>query len=90
MPVTLLLLPDGHCSLEFETADIPSVTSAIRQHYGVPNKRPRPTSAELDEYRFGGCSFAFQNEWDDRCLISDSAKGDEILRKLHNALNTSS
>lgn len=83
MAVTLLSLSNGHYSLEFEPADLPAVASAIRDHYGVPDKRQYPTSAE---YRFGGCSFTFQNEWDDPCLISGSAEGDDILKKLHNAL----
>lgn len=85
MALTLLPLSNGHYSLEFEPTDLPSVASAIRDHYGVPDKRQYPTSAE---YRFGGCSFTFQNEWDDPCLISGSAAGDEILRNLHNALDT--
>jgi hypothetical protein len=85
MAVTLLSLSNGHYSLEFEPADLSAVASAIRNHYGVPDKRQYPTSAE---YRFGGCSFTFQNEWDDPCLISGSAEGDDILKKLHNALET--
>lgn len=85
MAATLLSLSNGHYSLEFEPADLPAVASAIRDHYGVPDKRQYPTSAE---YRFGGCSFTFQNEWDDPCLISGSAEGDDILKNLHHVLDT--
>lgn len=85
MAVTLLPLSNGHYSLEFESADLPSVASAIRDRYGVPDKRQYPASAE---YRFGGCSFTYQNEWDDPCLISGSAEGDDILKSLHDVLST--
>jgi hypothetical protein len=83
MAVTLLPLSNGHYSLEFEPADLPQVGAAIRDRYGVPDKRKHPTSAE---YRFAGCSFTFQNEWDDPCLISGSSEGDCILHILHDAL----
>lgn len=85
MAVTLLPLSNGHYSLEFESADLPSVASAIRDRYGVPDKRQYPASAE---YRFGGGSFTYQNEWDDPCLISGSAEGDDILKSLHDVLST--
>lgn len=80
MAVTLLYLANGHYSLEFRPADLPSVASAIRDRYGAPDKRQYPLSAE---YRFGGCRFAFQNEWDDPCLISTSTEGNEILKHLY-------
>jgi hypothetical protein len=32
--------------------------------------------------KFGGEEFTFQNEWDDPCLISHSANGDELLRDI--------
>jgi hypothetical protein len=83
MAATLLSLSNGHYSLEFEPADLPSVASTIRDQYGVPDKRQYLTFAK---YRFGGSSFIFQNEWDDPCLISGSAEGDEILQNLHDAL----
>ena len=83
MAVTLLPLSDGHYSLEFEPSDLPSVALAIRENYGVPDKRQHPISIA---YRFGGCSFTFLNEYDDPCLISGSAEGDKILKNLHDAL----
>jgi hypothetical protein len=85
MAVTLLPLSDGHSSLEFEPSDIPSMASAVRDRYGEVDKRHYAMSTK---YRFGGCSFTFQNEWDDPCLISASAEGDEILRILHATLNS--
>ncbi|MFA6112525.1 MAG: hypothetical protein WC729_00985 [Sphingomonas sp.] len=84
MAITLLSLANGHSSLEFEPSDLPGVDSAIRDRFGMPEQRHYPASTE---YRFGGCSFAFQNEWDDPCLISGSVEGDEILRWLCDSLN---
>ncbi|MFC0407601.1 hypothetical protein [Roseomonas elaeocarpi] len=83
--MTLLLLSDGLCSLEFDTSDIPLVAAAISERYGVPEQRLFATAAE---YRFGGCSFAFQNQWDDPCLIAGSSEGSEILKALHELLAT--
>jgi len=84
MTVRLLPLSNGHFSLEFDPSDLPSVASAVRDHFGAPDKRQYPTSAV---YRFGGCSFTFQNEWDDPCLISGSADGDKILELLCSIVN---
>jgi hypothetical protein len=83
MAITLLRLPTGHCSLEFASSDLPFVASAIRARYGAPVVRRYPACAD---HRFGGCSFTFQNEWDDPCLISESDAGDAILRELCDAL----
>jgi len=83
MAVTLLPLSNGHSSLEFAPSDLPSVAAAIRDRYGEPDRRLHPACAE---YRFGGCSFTFQNDWDEPCLIAGSAEGDAILRALHEAL----
>lgn len=79
MAITLLPLSDGHVSLEFATSDLDLIGSAIRREYGVPVVKRHVMSAE---YRFGGASFTFQNEWDDPCLISGSDEGDQILRHL--------
>ena len=85
MAITLLHLPSGHYSLEFDLSDLPSVATAIRKRYGVPEKRLLPT---ITEYSFGECSFVFQNEWAEPCLIADTTKGDEILQALHADLTT--
>lgn len=84
MAVTLLTLADGHVSLEFETSDLPRVAAAIRSRFGGFAFRRDIASAEC---RFGGCSFTFENEWDDPCLISGSAEGDEVLRALAALIN---
>jgi hypothetical protein len=83
MAVTLLSLSNGHLSLEFEPSDMTVVASAIRRRFGEPVRKAHVISAE---YRFGGASFVFQNEWDDPCLISGSDEGDAILKQLHDAL----
>lgn len=85
MAVTLLFLSNGHYSLEFDLADMSSVAAAIRESYGVPDKRQHATCAE---YRFGGCSFTFQDEWEEPCLIAASAEGDNILKALYEALKS--
>jgi hypothetical protein len=84
MAITILTLPDGHLSLEFDVIDMPNVTAAINKRYGVPSVRRYPA---LAVYAFGRCSFTFQNEWDDPCLIASSSDGDEILKKLCAELN---
>ncbi|WP_294130796.1 hypothetical protein [Sphingobium sp.] len=84
MAITILTLPNGHLSLEFDVIDLPNVIAAVRKHYGVPLIQQYPV---LAVFAFGGCSFTFQNEWDDPCLISSSSDGDEILNKLCAELN---
>jgi hypothetical protein len=84
MTVTLLSLSNGRSSLEFATSDLPLVAAAIRDRFGDPEQRPYPTSTH---YCIGGCSFVFQNEWDDPCLISGSVAGDQILTELCAVLN---
>ncbi|MEB2843600.1 hypothetical protein GAO09_05545 [Rhizobiales bacterium RZME27] len=83
MTITLLPLPSGRCSLEFAPSDLSSVALAIERLYGVPDTKLHPASAE---YCFGGCSFIFQNEWDDPCLISCAAEGTIVLENLYAAL----
>ncbi|WP_442578670.1 hypothetical protein ACSBOB_24520 [Mesorhizobium sp. ASY16-5R] len=70
--------------MEFDTGDLPAVASAIRKRFGEAEAQQYPT---LTTYRFGGCSFLFQNEWDDPCLISISAEGDQILEALYMTVN---
>ncbi len=85
MEISLLALPDGHLSLEFGTSDLAAVAAAIRNRYGEPAVTRHLASAE---YRFGGCSFTFQNEWDDPCMISGSPEGDAVLRALADAIDS--
>jgi hypothetical protein len=79
MAVTLLNVGD-HLSLEFETSDIDAVQACIRRQHSGWNVR---CAGVYDTIRFGGEAFTYQNEWDDPCLLSSSAQGDEILRRLH-------
>ncbi len=83
MAFTLLALANGHSSLEFDPEDIDAVGAIIREQFGKPDIVRYTFSAE---YRFGGCSFAFQNEWGDPCLISGLAEGDDILRSIYEIL----
>ncbi len=83
MTATLLTLSNGHLSLEFDTSDLPAVREAIRRRYGEPSVERYVTLSVL---RFADSSFTFQNDWDDPCLISGSAEGDDILKALHDDL----
>lgn len=87
MTATLLDLPDGHLSLEFETADVPAVRALIRDRYGPPDVEQ---GVALSVLRFGGAEFVFQNEWDDPCLIASTIEGDRILRELLEGLEADS
>jgi hypothetical protein len=79
MAVTLLQT-NGHLSLEFENSDL----AAIRDHIRARHPDVETEFAGIATIvRFGGEEFTFQNEWDDPCLISGSAKGDEFLRDIH-------
>lgn len=84
MPVTLLKV-DDHFSLEFEESDLKRIGRCIGTMYPDANSRP---DGIFKVYTFGGCEFAFQNEWDDPCLVSDSNDGDAILRMLHARLQS--
>ena len=79
MSVSLLTVGD-RLSLEFEVADFAAVRSYVQEHYaGVTSKAAGIATVVTIE----GEPFTFQNEWDDPCLISTSAKGDELLRSIH-------
>jgi len=80
MAATLLALSSGHYSLEFGPDDLDAVRLAIRALYGRPESDGNPFITTL---RFGGASFAYQNEWDDPCIVSGSSEGDAILKGLH-------
>jgi len=77
--VSILNLSDGGVSLEFDSGDTEAVREAIRKRYGPLRRRCHVMSAEVT---FGGERFAFQNEWNDPCLISRSASGAEMLEQI--------
>lgn len=82
MTVTLLAVGE-RLSLEFETGDLDAVRTCIRERYADWKTRPAGIATVV---RFGGEEFTLQNEWDDPCMISSSAQGDELLRVIHTAL----
>ena len=86
MAVSLLKLGNGHLSLEFEPEDIDRVSVALKGIYGKPSVEKWPT---LTNYKFPQANLVFQNEWDDPCLISGCAAGDEMLRHLASDLGFS-
>jgi len=75
----LLRLSCGRLSLEFQDADRRALIAAIRDRFGRPEIEVAPIASIC---RFGGASFTFYDQWDEPCLISDSALGDEILERL--------
>jgi len=77
----LLPLPDDGVSLELMPSEIPLLVAVIERHFGPLEIRPH--IGTYAEYRFGGCNFTFQNDWDDPCLISGSNEGTELLAQLH-------
>lgn len=79
MAVSLLTVGE-HLSLEFDPSDLDAVKSYVRERF--PDVATK-SFAFLSSVRFGGTDFTFQNEWDSPCLISDSARGDELLREIH-------
>ena len=86
MAVSLLKLDSGHLSLEFETHDIDRVSVALSGLYGKPSVEKWPT---LTNYKFPKANLVFQNEWDDPCLISGCATGDEMLKRVASSLGIS-
>ena len=79
-----MTLTGGGVSLEFDTADAPTVRKAIARRYGRMRRRWLVLAAEVT---FGGESFVFQNEWNDPCLISRSAAGAEMLERIASDLS---
>ncbi len=74
----LLNLHDGHLSLEFGQQDWPTLRSRMRR-VGDVSIRQEATHGIVS---VNGVQFILLNDWDDPCLISASAKGDELLRLL--------
>ncbi len=79
----LLNLHDGHLSLEFGQRDWPILRSRMRRVGDVSIHQ----EATHGIVTVKGIQFTLLNDWDDPCLISDSATGDSLLRILmHNAV----
>ena len=83
MAARLLQLDLGIVSLEFDRTDMPDVRKAIQTLFEDASESVFVLESEVE---FGRERFAFQNEWDDPCLISKSARGSQILKQLHDAL----
>jgi hypothetical protein len=79
----LLRLSCGRLSLEFQDADRRALIAAIRDRFGRPEIEVSPVASVC---RFGGASFTFYDQWDEPCLIADSAQGDRLLEALLNDL----
>jgi len=79
MPVSLVPLKNGSVSLEFEVAEIDSVSASLRQRFGAPMVEKHPT---LTVYKFKQADLVFQNEWDDPCLIAGTPEGIAMLKAV--------
>ena len=74
-----LLRTETIFSLEFAPEDKAEVRAAIQELFGQPQITPEVVSSTV---LFGGEDFIYQDEWDDPCLISSSARGKEMLALL--------
>ncbi|MBJ7446688.1 MAG: hypothetical protein JHC81_04060 [Brevundimonas sp.] len=79
MAVSLLYSESG-CSLEFSVSDIERVRAALERHYGKP--AVNDSSPFMTVYSFAKAKLAFQNEWDDPCLIANDATGVAMLEHI--------
>ena len=80
MASRILELSNGHVSLEFEEEDIPSIRKSVARLFSEVTQKQFVMASSVG---FGGEEFAFQNEWNDPCLISGTALGDVHLRRIH-------
>ena len=83
MATRILKLSDGHVSLEFQEEDIPAIRTSVAALFGEATQKQFVMASDVG---FGGENFTFQNEWNDPCLISGTALGDEHLRRIHEYL----
>lgn len=79
MSISIQQLSGGAASLEFSPADAATVWAAIAARYGKMRRRWFVLASEV---AFGGERFAFQNQWNDPCLISRSERGAEMLERI--------
>ena len=78
MAVSLLRGPTV-VSLEFEPEDKEVVKAAVRESFGEPKVTQHGISSTV---QIDGEEFTYQNEWDDPCLITSTARGAEILQAI--------
>ena len=79
MTISLVRCSPTIYSLEFAPEDKTAVKAAIAELFGIPSVSP---SAFLATVRIDGEDFTFQEEWEDPCLITSTARGKEILDAL--------
>jgi hypothetical protein len=74
-------------SLEFDPEDKEVVKTAIRESFGEPKVIQHVISSTV---QIDGEEFTYQNEWEDPCLITSTARGAEILQAIADKLGHSS
>lgn len=74
-----LMQVNERLSLEMDPTGLDAVRAFIDQTY--PDVATR-VAGVVTLIRFGGCEFIFANEWDEPCLLSKTAAGDELLRSI--------
>ena len=83
----LLDLSGGGVSLEMDEAELPRVRQVILEEFGRA-KVSRFADPDLVVYVVDGEELAFWNAWADPCLISDTERGCEILRRIFDKIGT--
>lgn len=74
----ILDLAGGGASLEFASAEAPAVLKGLRKLGAVRTEQ----GAMYDGFELEGEHLIYYFEWDEPCLISSTAGGVGILRKL--------
>lgn len=65
--------------MEFAPDELTDVCRAIDEAYA---ERRVDQCATYQRWTFGGETFLFENEWDEPCLIAQSAQGVVMLREI--------
>ena len=84
--MNIIEMASNNVSLEFGPSELDAVLSGLRG-YGQLRREARTTYELLT---VDGEQFIFENEWDEPCLISKSARGDAMLRELAAAARSDS
>ena len=78
MKVQIMQVGD-RLSLEMDAAGLQAVRSYVKRTYPTVTTE---TAATYSRISFGGSEFLHENEWNDPCLISQTAEGDALLRSV--------
>lgn len=68
-------------SLEMDPEGLEAVRAHLERTY--PDLKTRGAGI-VTLVRFAGSEFIFENEWDEPCLLAQTAEGDDLLRAVCN------